>query len=104
MCTRNLVVGAAALLSSVGVASAQVPSGQERAVINEPGYGTPHSPRNAPKDQVDETTGQVSKFEDRWVSHGPVPYLPPTVILPVPSTTGPILDKGKNPEEQIWYR
>ena len=99
----SLMIGAAALLMAAGVATAQlaVPPGQDIPAPGS-GYGAPYSPRNAPEadqttDQTNgqstrdvETTGQAEPtFEERWSAQSAVPYLPPDVAIPDPTTGAP---------------
>jgi|SRR5436189_1918472 hypothetical protein len=99
----SLPMGAAIVLVAGGVASAQlaVLPGQDIPAPGS-GYGAPYSPRNAPNiDQTaDQTTGMSTKgvettgqgeptFEERWSAQSAVPYLPPDVAIPDPTTGAP---------------
>jgi hypothetical protein len=101
---RNLLMmGAAALLLTGGIASAQRPSGQDshqdRSPATGSGYGAPYSPRNAPKigETTDATTGQAPRFEDQWPTGSP--NRPRATMPDFPSTTGQSFDKKPNPGE-----
>jgi hypothetical protein len=99
MRNHSVIVGAAALLLTGGIASAQLPPGQDshqdRSPATGSGYGAPYSPRNAP--QADATTGQAPRFEDRWPTGSP--NRPPATMPDSPSTTGQSFDRKPNPEE-----
>ena len=99
----SLPMGAAIVLVAGGVASAQlaVLPGQDIPAPGS-GYGAPYSPRNAPNidqaaDQTTgmstngaETTGQAEPtFEERWAARAGVPYLPPDMAIPDPTTGAP---------------
>jgi hypothetical protein len=97
---RNLLMmGAAALLLTGGIASAQRPSGQnshqDRSPATGSGYGAPYSPRNAP--QAEETTGQAPRSEDQWPTGSP--NRPRATMPDFPSTIGQAFDKKPNPKE-----
>jgi hypothetical protein len=103
MRNHSVIVGTAALLLTGGIASAQLPPGQDshqdRSPATGSGYGAPYSPRNAPKigETTDATTGQAPRFEDRWPTGSP--NRPPATMPDSPSTTGQSFDRKPNPEE-----
>jgi hypothetical protein len=111
MRNKSVMLGAAALLLTGGIASAQLPPGhdsqQDRPAATGSGYGAPYSPRNAPNtgETTDATTGQgtgqmtgrATRLEEQW----PVgsPNRPLSTMPDFPSTTGQAFDKRLNPEE-----
>ena len=104
---RTILILGALLLSGAATAQIAVPPGQDSSSSSPgagpsavaPGYGTPHSPRNAPgiaEPEADETTGQAPRFEDRWL--GTTPTRPPAAMPDAPTP-----DRGSsktlNPDE-----
>jgi hypothetical protein len=111
MRNHSIILGTAVLLLTSGIASAQLPSGQDshqdRSPATGSGYGAPYSPRNAPNtgEATDATTGQgtgqitgrATRLEEQW----PVgsPNRPLATMPDFPSTTGQSFDRKPNPEE-----
>jgi hypothetical protein len=79
---RTILVLGALVLSGAASAQIAIPPGQDSSSVTSgagssavPGYGTPHSPRNAPsvaEPEADETTGQAPRFDDRWPAATPI--------------------------------
>jgi hypothetical protein len=89
---RTILILGALVLSGAASAQIAVPPGQDSSPGQDgssltsgagpsagssagPGYGTPHSPRNAPsvaEPEADETTGQAPRFDDRWPAATPI--------------------------------
>ena len=107
---RTILILGALVLSGAVSAQLAVPPGQDIQMdgsrdissgvaggspnASVPGYGTPHSSRNAPA--ADETTGQAPRFDDRWPTGTPSP-----TVSPMPGAATP--DRGSrktmNPED-----
>ncbi len=119
---QSVVLVAAALLVSSGVASAQKQTPQQYDKSSAPTAlqsTTPDKPPattlpevNTPAPETTgapapETTGQAPKFEDRWSAQAGVPYLPPAATMPnatAPETTGqaPNVSKKMGAEMEGW--
>ena len=101
---RTILILGALLISAAASAQIAVPPGQDTPSdipnagpgASEPGYGTPHSPRNAPEAQADETTGRAPKFDDRWPTGTPGR---PSALMPGPPMTDRGSGKTLNPDD-----
>ena len=100
---QSLILGAAVLLVSGAIASAQsqapsqydksgAPTGLQRITPDKPPVST------VPGANAPETTGQAQKFDDRWPTG--TPNRPSAAVPAAPSsTTGQASDKKVNAEE-----